>query len=202
VLPEFERPDVADTPSFWENLEGQLRDQTERIRRGLDAPVTPDFERALGGQLRSTASQRARLEPFPVMAVAAALMLIVLTAGLLALLPARPSPTTAATPGTTATTATTDAFAEGSAEAMVVASFQRWVDGRTDAERLETRYAQAGYDVTIDRRPVTNASLNGQVLGVRHVASATPTTIGSAAVRGTVIVVVGQAYHVGDNISS
>lgn len=200
--PEFERPPVPDTPSYWSELEERLRAQAAGLRLGRGAPATPEYEAELATRLRQAAAGRRRAEPFPALAIAAALMLVVLTAGLLALTPQAPAPTTAATPGTTAPTATTTEFAEGSAEAMVVASFERWVDGRSEAERLQTRYRQAGYDVTIESRPVTVAALNGQVLQVVHVASSTPTTVRSASVRGQVILVVGQAYNVGDNISS
>lgn len=142
---------------------------------------------------------RRRAEPFPIGAVAAALALVVLTAATLAILPHQDGSTTAATPGTSTTVSIE---APVSAEAMVVASFQRWVDGRTEAERLQNRYTQAGYDVVVERHPVAVADLNGEVLEVRHAAGPTATTVSTDTVRGQVILVVGQAYHVGGSISS
>jgi hypothetical protein len=200
VRPDLPTPPVPDTPTYWAQLEGLLREGARRPAADRDVPETPRYNRELRPRLQRAAMARRRAEPFPVLAVAAAVSLIVLTALTLALLPHRSGPTTAATPGTVSTT-TVETVQEISAEAMVVASFERWVDGRTEAERLQNRYLHAGYDVVVERQPVAVADLNGEVLEVRHPAGPTVVTVNSVTVRGQVILVVGQAYHVGGSIS-
>ena len=117
----------------------------------------------------------ARRERLPIGALAAASAAVVLFAAFFALRPADNAPLTAATPGAeTTTTLASDATAED----LVVASFQRWVDGRTEAERVTNRLINDGYDVVIRRLNVAERSLNGQVLAIRHgIGNNTGTTI-------------------------
>ena len=94
---------------------------------------------------------------------------------------------------------TTTLASDATAEDLVVASFQRWVDGRTEAERVTNRLINDGYDVVIRRLNVAERSLNGQVLAIRHgIGNNTGTTI--AQPRGQVILVIGRTLSAGDNL--
>jgi hypothetical protein len=75
---------------------------------------------------------------------------------------------------------------------------RRWIDGRTEAERVANRLENQGYDVVLQRLNVAERSLNGQVLEVRHGIGATGTTVGQP--RGQVILVIGRTVTAGENV--
>ncbi len=82
---------------------------------------------------------------------------------------------------------------------MVVASFQRWVGGRTEAERLTNRLTNEGYDVAVRRLNVAEPAQNGQVLEIRHGIGSTGTTVVQP--RGQVVLVIGRTVAAGENVS-
>ena len=194
--PEQGLPAAPDTPNYWRELEELLDDTAVRGVQVADVPSTPQFEATLDRRLSEVTSSFAKREHFPVAAVAAAGLLMVALAGFLTLRPGDELPTTAATPGIETTTIVA---MEVSAEQMVVASFQRWVDGRTEAERLTNRLTNEGYDVVVRRLNVAEPTQNGQVLEIRHGIGSTGTTVVQP--RGQVVLVIGRTVAAGENVS-
>jgi len=189
---------APETPRFWHDLEGALSDAAVTGVRVPDIDPTPVYERVLDRTLIERAPVVARRESLPVTALAATAALVVALAGFLALGPRAEVALTSATPGVETTTTLA---ATVSAEQMVVNSFQRWVDGRSEAERLTTRYRNQGYDVVVQELNVAEPTLHGEVLEVRHGGGATSTTVAAQA-RGQVILVVGRSVAAGPNVGS
>ena len=198
MLRDSYAPSAPETPDYWRQLEKQLAEAAVRGLTISDIHPTPRYEGELDRHLVAHAPAVARRESLPLGALAAAAAAVVLVAAFLVLSPSDSGPITAATPGNETTTTVAAAV---SAEQLVVTSFERWVDGRTDAERLENRYRNQGYDVAVQRLAVTEPSLNGQVIEVRHAAATTGTTLSDPGPRGQVTLVVGRTIAAGENIS-
>lgn len=187
---------VPDTPRFWDELEDQLRSGAGIAVHVPEVPHTPEYREALGRRLESTAPAKIGAERLPLIAIAAAATMVIALAGFLLWSPVTDGPQTAATPGVETTTTLASAV---TGEELVVASFQHWVDGRTEAERVTNRLLNQGYDVVIQRLNVAEPTLNGQVLAIRHGVETTGTTVVEP--RGAVTVVIGRTITAGENIS-
>ena len=197
MLPEFRTPKSPETPRFWADLETELRQAAQIQVRPPDIPSTPRFERALLAQADSaTAGYR---EPrFPAIAAAAIASMVLVTALLLQALPGLPASSGIAAPGVAprldpVTIAGVTEAPDVNAQAMVVASFARFADDRTEVDRLAAQLRNQGYEVSVSHRVVPDPSLDGQILEMRHAYDTTGATITTGEARGPVVLVVAIA---------
>lgn len=185
--------DVPDTPRFWDELEARLVAAASGPQP-LDVPETPEFENRLDEKLVAAATHFT--EPrIPLPAVAAIAAIVLITATVLHALP-RHRTESVAQPGVARTqvaAAVAKTDAAGPAEAMVVASFQRFVDPRDSVDRLASDLRNRGYEVSVERLTVADPSLDGEVLGIRHAFDVSGSTLKPGSARGPVILIVAQA---------
>lgn len=95
---EMSKAEIPETPRFWAALEHQLDEHVHVYRARPRPPATPEFEHVVADRLASTPAR----EGFAPIAgiLAAALALVVATAGILTLIPDSTSEPAIASPGT------------------------------------------------------------------------------------------------------
>jgi hypothetical protein len=184
--PEFERAPDPLTPRFWAELESRLTEQAHASVWAPDVPETPEFERAVGRAL-ATVPPPAAEPSFPRWAAATMVAIMALVGLFLGLAPSAGGPATVASPGAVQAAPEVE---QVSAEAMVVASFRRFADPRTEGERMEQDFRSRGYDVVVEHRRVTDPNEEGRVLEIRHASVTGGGTLSSQDVRGPLILVV------------
>jgi hypothetical protein len=196
--PEFFHPtEPPETPRFWAGLEAELRETARVHVRPPAIPPTPRFEQDVLNRFdleRATYSEPG----FPAGAMAAIAAVVVATAVLLQTLPGLPSSSGVASPGDVPRpqpVAATEIVEQPplSAQAMVVASFARFADDRTEVDRLAASLRNRGYEVSVSHRVVPDPSLDGQILEMRHAFDTTGSTIMTGEARGPVVLVVAIA---------
>lgn len=168
--PEFHVSDISETPRYWAELERQLRTAAGVSLARPDAPATPEFD---GRLLEHLAPDSYREPRFPVVAAAAMIAIAMGTAVLLQWLPGRSAPAEVAAPGVTRAPVVMSSFEPTPIE---IIPFESAADRSlqpvdpvlSDVDRLTADLRDRGHDVQITYRPVTDPSLDGEILEVRH----------------------------------
>ena len=189
--PEIHPVNTPETPHFWMALQDDLVEAAKVHVHGPDLPPLPLFERDVIRRLDTV--QPAYAEPrFPPAAAAAIASIVLLTAMAIQLLPGLAQQREVAAPGTTPVVEEPDPVPV-SAEQLVVNSFRRFADDRSEADELASQLRNRGYEVTVAHQTVTDPKLHGAVLEVRHASDISDTALTGQDVRGPVILVVAQA---------
>ncbi|MDH3500213.1 MAG: hypothetical protein OEM97_08835 [Acidimicrobiia bacterium] len=190
MFPDFIQPPIPDNPSFWDALEHQLRVEATVTVNPAEVPATPEFDGAVLSHLAGRGP--VYTEPgFPVIALAAIAAIILAAAGLIQLLPGMATDAQVASPGARARV---EPMPEPvSAEPMAVASFIRFTDQRSEADRMVDELRDRGYEVTVTHQTVSDPSLDGEILGVRHADDTSGVTLSTLDARGAVILIVAKA---------
>ncbi len=168
--PEFHVSDIPETPRYWAELERRLRNATGVCLGRTEAPATPEFE---GRLLEHLAPGSYREPRFPAVAAAAMIAIAMCTAVLLQWLPGRTAPAEVAAPGVTRPPVVMSSFEPTPIEIIPFESpsdrsLQPGVQALSEVDRLTANLRDRGHEVQITYRLVTDPSLDGEILEVRH----------------------------------